>query len=112
MKEIKAYIRPQQFEATAFALHKIGGLTGLTVSDVRGMGRGFINYHDPETGEVNELLPQIKLELVCRDDLVEPVLQTIREAACTGVRGDGKVFVLDVIDALRIRTDERGEAGL
>jgi nitrogen regulatory protein P-II 1 len=112
VKEIKAYIRPQRFEPTAFALHKIEGLTGLSVSEVRGMGRGFVHYHDPETGEINELLPQVKLEVVCREELVEEVLRTIRDAAYTGVSGDGKVFVLDVVDALRIRTEERGEVGL
>lgn len=86
---------------------------GLSVSDARGFGQ----EHDPGHPEHREqpgidMTRKIRLEIVCRDEEVEEILGAFYKAAHTGRRGAGKVFVLDVLDALRIKTGERGEAAL
>jgi len=112
MKRIEAIIRPIRFEAVKEALNDIG-VYGMTITDVRGFGRqqGHTEKYRGSTYTLN-LLPKIKLEIVVPDERVEEVVSTIIEAAQTGEIGDGKIFIADVLDAVRIRTGERGEAAL
>ena len=112
MKRIEAIIRPIRFEAVKDALNDIG-VYGVTITDVRGFGRqqGHTEKYRGGTYTLN-LLPKIKLEIVVPDERVEEVVSVIIEAAQTGEIGDGKIFIVEVADAVRIRTGERGEAAL
>lgn len=110
MKQVIAYIKRERLNEVTLRLHEIDGLTGMSVLDVRGFGRG--KAKDAPHRIVDDLvdyIPHLKIEIVCRDDLVETVIETIRNAAHTGLRGDGKIYVFDVLLALRISTGERGE---
>ncbi len=112
MKMIKAVIKPFKLDEVRDALTKIG-IEGMTVTEVRGFGRqkGHTElYRGAEY--VVDMLPKIELELVVADSRVELVVETIRKAANTGRIGDGKVFVSPVLEAIRIRTGERGEEAL
>ena len=109
MKIVEAIIKPFKLSDVRDALNEIG-VEGLTVTEVKGYGRqkGHTElYRGAEY--VVDLLPKIKLEIAVRDDRVETVVQTISSAANTGKIGDGKIFVLPIDDALRIRTGESGE---
>jgi nitrogen regulatory protein P-II 1 len=112
MKRIEAIIRPIRFEAVKEALNDIG-VYGMTVADVRGFGRqqGHTEKYRGSTYTLN-LLPKIKIEVVVPDERVEEVISAIVEAAQTGEIGDGKIFIADVEEVVRIRTGERGEAAL
>lgn len=113
MKEIKAIIQPFLLSKVVEALKEIEGLPGVTVSDVRGFGRArAVGSPDTETGGAVEYVKKVKLETVIPDRFVEAVIRTIREKAHTGNPGDGKIFVYEVDDVIRIRTGERGEAGI
>jgi nitrogen regulatory protein PII len=112
MKMIKAVIKPFKLDEVRDALTKIG-IEGMTVTEVRGFGRqkGHTElYRGAEY--VVDMLPKIELELVVSDSRVELVVETIRKAANTGRIGDGKVFVSPVLEAIRIRTGERGDEAL
>ncbi len=109
MKIIEAIIKPFKLDDVREALNPIG-VQGLTVTEVKGFGRqkGHTElYRGAEY--VVDLLPKIKLEILVRDDQVDTVVNTIMESAKTGRIGDGKIFVLAVEDAIRIRTGERGD---
>ena len=105
MHEVKAFIRPDRLEHVVQELHTLVDLPGLTVSSVRGYGRR--HGQDPATGEYGEVL-MTKLETVVPDELLQAVLDVIQRSASTGRRGDGKVFVLPVESALKIRSGEVG----
>ena len=94
MKEIKAYIKAIKREAVTRALHEIEGLTGASFSDVLGFGRGKENSsgYNPDA-DPSGYVKHVKVEVVCRDDLANQVVETIREAAYTGLRGDGKIYI-------------------
>jgi nitrogen regulatory protein PII len=112
MKMIKAVIKPFKLDEVRDALTKIG-IEGMTVTEVRGFGRqkGHTElYRGAEY--VVDMLPKIEIELVVADGRVELVVETIRKAANTGRIGDGKVFVSPVLEAIRIRTGERGDDAL
>ena len=112
MKMIKAVIKPFKLDEVRDALTKIG-IEGMTVTEVRGFGRqkGHTElYRGAEY--VVDMLPKIELELVVPDGRVELVVEAIRKAANTGRIGDGKVFVSPVLEAIRIRTGERGDEAL
>ena len=109
MKKIEAIIRPLKLDEVKIALGEIG-VTGLSVSDVRGSGRQ--KGHRESFRGANYLIAlpmKIKLEIVARDDEVQRVIDTIELHARTGEPGDGKIFVLPMEDAIRIRTEERGD---
>ncbi len=109
MKKIEAIIKPFKLDEVKEALNDIG-IQGMTVVEVKGYGRqkGHTElYRGAEY--VVDFLPKIKLELIVTDDMVEKVLETIENAARTGRIGDGKIFVSDVSEVIRIRTGERGE---
>jgi nitrogen regulatory protein PII len=112
MKLIIAIIRPFKLQDVKDALSKIG-VAGLTVTDVRGAGKqkGQIERYRGSEYSV-DLIAKCKLEVAATDDQYEEAVQVIRGSACTGEIGDGKIFVLNLEDALRIRTGERGEDSL
>jgi nitrogen regulatory protein P-II 1 len=109
MQKIEAVIQPSKLDAVKDALVEIG-ISGMTISDVRGHGRqkGHTELYRGREYSV-DLLPKIKLELVVLDELLDKVVRTIVKAAQTGKIGDGKIFVTRVDTAVRIRNDERGD---
>ncbi|MFN3728467.1 MAG: P-II family nitrogen regulator [Fimbriimonadaceae bacterium] len=112
MKRIECFLRVNKLEAVKEAL-EAAGIFGISVEQVRGYGRqmGRTDKYRGSTYAVN-LLPKMRIEVVVRDEDVEPAIEAITSAARTGEIGDGKIFVSDVIDAIRIRTGERGDAAL
>jgi nitrogen regulatory protein P-II 1 len=109
MKKIEAIIRPERLTIVKDALDEIG-YPGMTVVDVKGHGaqRGITEQWRGRTFRV-DLLSKVKIELVVPDQDVEKILQCIVKESQTGSIGDGKIFVYNIEDALRIRTGERGE---
>ena len=108
MKKIEAIIKPFKLDDVKDALHEVG-VYGLTVSEVKGFGRqkGHTElYRGAEY--VIDFLPKVKIEVVVEDNLVANVVEAIENAARTGRIGDGKIFVLPVEEAIRIRTGDRG----
>ena len=110
MKEIKAYIKPHKLDAVIHALHEVEGLTGASAVHAQGFGRskGKSERHRLED-DLELLMPHVKIEVVCRDDLVEEVVSAIQVHAHTGLRGDGKIYLSGVEEAVRIETGERGK---
>ncbi|HZO51745.1 MAG TPA: P-II family nitrogen regulator [Bryobacteraceae bacterium] len=112
MKKIEAIIQPFKLEEVKEALKAIG-VDGMTVTEVRGHGRqkGHKEVYRGQEYMV-DLLPKIKLEMVIPTARLEEVVKAVVTAARTGKIGDGKIFVYDVVDAIRIRNEDRGEATL
>jgi len=112
MKKIEAIIQPFKLDEVKEALTGIG-IEGMTITEVRGHGRQKGHKEVYRGQEYNvDLLPKVKLEVVIAENRYSEVIQYLTQAARTGKIGDGKVFVYDVSDAIRIRNDERGEAAL
>ena len=112
MKLITAIIKPFKLDEVREALSEVG-VSGITVTEVKGFGRqkGHTElYRGAEY--VVDFLPKIKIELVVADDMVEPAMDAIIKAAHTGKIGDGKIFVTNVEQVLRIRTGETGESAV
>ena len=109
MKKIEAIIRPERLQAVQDALDELG-VSGLTVSEVVGCGRqkGYTEQYRGSRANIS-LLPKIKVESVVSETIVESVVDAVVGGARTGEIGDGRVFVYPVEQAVRIRTDERGE---
>jgi nitrogen regulatory protein P-II 1 len=109
MKKIEAIIKPFKLEEVKDALGEIG-IEGMTVSEVKGFGRqkGHTEIYRGSEYTV-DFLPKIKIEVVVTDDLVNGAVDAIVKAAKTGKIGDGKVFVSPIENAVRIRTEEKGE---
>ena len=113
MKEVKAFIKPHKLTVVTQALHNIEGLTGMSVNDVKGFGRGRgEGEKDRIILDMIAYVPHVKIEIVCHDELVEEVVSTIEKAAHTGLRGDGKIYVSNVEEAVRISTGERGDEAI
>jgi nitrogen regulatory protein PII len=112
MKLIVAIIRPHKLQDVKDALAKVG-VAGLTVMDVRGAGKqkGQVERYRGSEYSI-DLLAKCKIEVATTDDQCEEAVQTIRKGAYTGEIGDGKIFILKLEDAMRIRTGERGEDSL
>ncbi|MEZ5357040.1 MAG: P-II family nitrogen regulator [Bryobacteraceae bacterium] len=112
MKKIEAIIQPFKLEEVKEALKAIG-VDGMTVTEVRGHGRQK-GHNEVYRGQeyMVDLLPKVKLELVVSSARLEEVIKTVTAAARTGKIGDGKIFVYDVAEAIRIRNDDRGETAL
>ena len=112
MKKIEAVIQPHKLEDVKEALKKIG-IDGMTITEVRGHGRqkGHKEVYRGMEYQV-DLLPKVKIEMVVAGARVDEVIKTLSESARTGKIGDGKIFVFDVAEAIRIRNDERGESAL
>jgi nitrogen regulatory protein P-II 1 len=109
MKKIEAIIKPFKLEEVKDALSDIG-IEGMTVSEVKGFGRqkGHTEIYRGSEYTV-DFLPKIKVEVVLPDNQVEPAANAIIKAAKTGKIGDGKIFVYPVQEAIRIRTEEKGD---
>lgn len=112
MKLIKAIIKPFKLEEVKDALSEIG-VEGMTVSEVKGFGRqkGHTEIYRGSEYTV-DFLPKVKLEIAVADDLVTKVVDAIVNAAQTGKIGDGKVFIIPIEEAVRIRTGEKGDVAL
>jgi nitrogen regulatory protein P-II 1 len=109
MKKVEAIIKPFKLDEVKDKLNEIG-IKGITVTEVKGFGRqkGHTElYRGAEY--VVDFLPKIKMEIVVSDSQSEEVIETLMKAAQTGRIGDGKLFVTDLVDVIRIRTGERGE---
>lgn len=112
VKKIEAIIKPFKLDEVKEALHEVG-VSGITVTEAKGFGRqkGHTElYRGAEY--VVDFLPKVKLEVVIPDELVDRVVEAITEAAQTGRIGDGKIFVVPIESAVRIRTGERDEAAV
>ena len=124
MKEIKAIIQPFMLTKVVTALHKIEGLPGMTISEIKGFGKSrakksslsgipqVARENDNNDEGIYEFVPKVKIEIVVQDKLVEKVVNTIQENTHTGNPGDGKIFVIEVSNVVKIRTNERGEIAL
>lgn len=112
MKLILAIIKPFKLDEVREALTTLG-IAGMTVTEVKGFGRqkGQTEIYRGAEYATN-MVPKVKIELVCDDALAARVVETVQAAAGTGSIGDGKIFVLDVGQAVRIRTGETGDAAL
>ena len=112
MKKIEAIIKPFKLDEVKEALHEIG-VQGITVTEAKGFGRqkGHTElYRGAEY--VVDFLPKVKIEIVLMPEQVEPAVEAIQKAARTGRIGDGKIFILDIQEAVRIRTGEKGADAL
>jgi nitrogen regulatory protein P-II 1 len=103
MQEIKAYIKHRKLEAVTLALHRVQGVTGMSVSHVVGFGRSKVNTSaaNPIEG-AGDFVKHVKVEIVCHDQYVDEVVRVLKAEAHTGLRGDGRIFVSDVNRAIRI----------
>lgn len=112
MKKIEAIIKPFKIEEVKEALHA-AGIEGMTVTEVKGFGRqkGHTEIYRGNEYTV-DFLPKIKIDLVVSDDVVDRAVTAIIRAAKTGKIGDGKIFVLPIDEAIRIRTEERGDSAV
>ncbi|MDA9764326.1 P-II family nitrogen regulator [Opitutia bacterium ISCC 51] len=112
MKLISAIIKPFKLEEVKEALAEIG-IEGMTVTEVKGFGRqkGHTEIYRGSEYTV-DFLPKVKVEIAVGGEIAEKVVETIVNAAKTGKIGDGKIFVLPIEEAVRIRTDERGEGAI
>ncbi len=109
MKKIEAIIRPHLLENVKDALQSLG-VQGMTISEVKGFGRqkGHTEVYRGSEYKI-EFIPKIKVEVVIDDELAEQAIEAVSKAARTGKFGDGKIFVFNIEDAIRIRTGEHGE---
>jgi nitrogen regulatory protein P-II 1 len=112
MKKIEAVIQPFKLEEVKEALKGIG-VDGMTITEVRGHGRqkGHKEVYRGQEYTV-DLLPKVKVEMIVASVRVDEVIRTVMSAARTGNIGDGKIFIYDVAEAIRIRNDDRGETAL
>ena len=112
MKLIMAIIKPFKLDAVRVALTELG-IEGMTVSEVKGFGRQKGQTEIYRGAEYNiEFVPKVKLEIVSDDERAERIVEAIRETAMTEKIGDGKIFVVDVEQAVRIRTGETGDSAV
>lgn len=112
MKKIEAIIQPFKLEEVKEALKAIG-VDGMTITEVRGHGRqkGHKEVYRGQEYQV-DLLPKVKIELVVGDDRLDEIAAALSSAARTGKIGDGKIFIYEVVQAIRIRNDDRGDTAL
>jgi nitrogen regulatory protein P-II 1 len=112
MKKIEAIIQPHKLQEVKDAMKSIG-IDGMTISDVRGHGRqkGHTEVYRGMEYQI-DLLPKMKLEMVIPSERAEEVVRILMESARTGKIGDGKIFVYEVADAIRIRNGDRGDSAL
>ena len=113
MKEIKAIIKPATLENVLVALRQVEGLPGITLSEVKGFGKTKkAIFKEKSLDEILKHEDKIKLEIVVPDELAESAIRAIEENARTGGKGDGKIFVSEILDVVKIRTGERGRCGI
>ena len=113
MKEIKAIIQPFMLSKVVNALKKIPHFPGITVTKAQGFGREKgEGAHHRIVEDLIDYVPKVKIEVVVHDDMLDAVVGTIVDHAHTGNRGDGKIFIYDVREAVRIKTKERGDTAV
>jgi nitrogen regulatory protein P-II 1 len=112
MKKIEAIIKPFKLEEVKAALQEVG-VEGMTVTEGKGFGRqkGHTEIYRGSEYTI-DFLPKLKLDIILPDDMVEPAVQAIIRSAQTGKIGDGKIFILPIEDAIRIRTEEHGDGAV
>jgi nitrogen regulatory protein PII len=112
MKKIEAIIRPEKLDAIRMALEETG-YPGITITETEGHGKqkGTVQQWRGERYKV-DFLPKVKVEIVCQDHEVDKIVDTILDAASTGGMGDGKIFIYDIAQVVRIRTREKGDKAL
>ena len=112
MKKIEAIIKPFKLDDVKNGLHELG-IQGMTVTEVKGFGRqkGHVEFYRGAEYDIN-FVPKLKIEIVMSDQLAEQVIASIQEKAKTGEIGDGKIFISNVEEIIRIRTGEKGEAAI
>lgn len=109
MKEIKAIIRDFKLDAVITELIKIEELPGITISEIKGFGKSKAKNAQNKISEgLHEFVPRVKIEIVVHNNIVDDVIDTIQRIAHTGNPGDGKIFVTEVSNVVKIRTNERG----
>jgi nitrogen regulatory protein PII len=112
MKKVEAIIKPFKLDDVKEALNAIG-IQGMTVSEVKGYGRQKGHKEIYRGAEyVVDFIPKVKVEITVKADQVDEVVRTVRDAANTGTIGDGKIFVLSVEQAIRVRTGETGQEAI
>jgi nitrogen regulatory protein P-II 1 len=112
MKRIEAIIRPSKLDDVKEALSQVG-VQGMTVIEVKGFGRtGGRKEVYRGSAYVVDFVPKVRVEIVCADGVVQSILDAVEKAAKTGKIGDGKIFVTDILEVVRIRTGERGEEAI
>ena len=110
MKHIIAFIKHHKLSKVTLALRKIEELTGMSISDVKGCGRGKSKYQTHNSiDDLIDFIPHTRIDIFCRKAAVKNIIETIRENAHTGLRGDGKIYVCSLENAVRISTGESGE---
>ena len=112
MKKIEVITRPEKLETVKAILNEMG-INGMTVTMVSGCGlqKGRTEIYRGTSYDIN-LLPKVKVEIVVKDDVLEPLIDRISKEIATGKVGDGKIFVYEVLEALRIRTGERDDSAI
>ncbi|PLX91029.1 MAG: transcriptional regulator [Desulfuromonas sp.] len=105
MKQIQAYIKKHKLNEVIRSLRKAQMVSGLSVMDRHGFGLGWSEADESE----QDMLAGVKLEVFCRDEVVDEVVALIEKASRTGLKGDGKIYVSNIKQAVRISTGERGE---
>ncbi len=110
MQHIIAYIKPHKLEKVTLVLHRLKGLTGITVTRVEGCGRG--NMPLEAESCLGDLVPHVKIEIFCQKKYTEAIVKAIQENAHTGLKGDGKIYISPVLEAIRISSGERGETAV
>jgi nitrogen regulatory protein P-II 1 len=112
MKQIIAYIKPVVLDRVTEAVRHIEGLTGMSATENNGFGRGKGATRPRVDSQINYFSRNVRIEIMVSDAIVWEVVDAIRQQAWTGEQGEGKIYVLDVVEAIRIRTNERGEAAV
>jgi len=110
MKEVRAFVKPHRLSAVVAALYGIEGLTGVSVVHTHGFGRTRSADAEGASEGLGFAEPHERIEVVCKDALVDDVVAAIEKAAHTGLRGDGKIYVSAIEEAVRLATRERREA--
>ena len=108
MKQIQAYIKKHKLNEVIRNLRKVQGVTGLSIMGRSGFGRGWASGKSSEHASWSG----IKMEVFCNDDVTESIVSVIEQAAHTGLKGDGKIYISCVEQAVRISTGERGESAV
>ncbi|HAX45350.1 MAG TPA: P-II family nitrogen regulator [Nitrospinaceae bacterium] len=111
MKKIQCYIQHKKLEEVRGKLFELG-VPGLSVIDAKGIGKPLSQFESTPDAKVPQFLPRVEITIVLEDEAVDEVVDTIAKTAHTGNLGDGKIFILPVEEAIRIRTGERGKQAL
>jgi len=112
MNMIVAFLPPHRLDPVARSLQRLANFPGMTVTEAKGHGHEKVSDEHDSRAQLTDFTPTVRIETIVRDALVEPVLEAIFEAAHTGTSGDGKIYVLPVLDAMRIKTGMRGESAV